>query len=330
MLMNVVVTGATGFVGRALVRALVGPSGNACRVVALARDAAKARRQLDGGDAVAAVGLDDEPGLRAALASADAVINLAGENLFAGRWTEARKKALRDSRIATTERLVRGLATAHQAGPAQEARAAGKPLPVLISTSAVGFYGDAGDRVLDESSAPSRGGVAGADFAAELCRDWEDAALAARPHTSRIVLTRFGIILGKGGGALDAMRPLFRAGLGGRLGNGEQWVSWIHLDDAIAALLAVLPGGKCATLDGPVNFTAPAPARNRELTEALGESLHRPTILPAPAFALSLALGERAGMLLASQRVLPRALVDAGFAFRYPELGPAVAQAVAA
>jgi uncharacterized protein len=343
--MNVVVTGATGFVGSALVRALVRDH----RVVALARDPAKARKQLataletqvngkpDGKGpsltaSITAVGLDDAPGLRAALASADAIINLAGENLFDGRWTDERKRALRASRIATTERVVKALADSHGAHDPRESRderPAARPLPVLVSASAVGFYGDAGDRLLDEHSPPSHGGVAGADFAAELCRDWEAAALAARPRTSRVVLGRFGIILGRHGGALDAMRPLFRAGLGGRLGSGDQWVSWIHLDDVIAALLALLPGGKHDSLDGPVNFTAPAPASNRQLTEALGQALHRPTVVPAPAFALSLALGERAGMLLASQRVIPQALTAAGFAFRYAALAPAVADAVA-
>ncbi len=349
--MNVIVTGATGFVGSALLRALTGassasssssatssgpglpPSLGASKVTALVRDVARGRRALAealdpaAGKAspldenrVRVISVDDGPGLRASLAAADAVVNLAGESLFSGRWTEERKRSLRASRVATTERLVRALA---------EARPASAPLPVLLSTSAVGYYGDAGDRVLDEEASPSHGGVAGADFAAELCRDWEAAALAARPHASRIVLQRFGILLGKGGGALAAMRPLFRAGLGGRLGDGKQWVSWMHLDDVVAALLAALPGGALSTLDGPVNFVAPEPATNRQLTEALGEAVHRPTILPAPAFALSLALGERAGLLLSSQRVVPRALLAAGFTFRHPALGEAVADALA-
>ncbi len=340
--MNVVVTGATGFVGSALLRALTrsgsGAVAGSGKVTALVRDVGRGRRALakalatgdgetSGGkptpldeNRVRVISVDDGPGVRASLAAADAVVNLAGESLFSGRWTEERKRSLRASRVATTERLVRALV---------EARPAANPLPAFLSTSAIGYYGDAGDRVLDEDAAPSHGGVAGADFAAELFHDWEAAALAAKPHASRVVLLRFGILLGQGGGALAAMRPLFRAGLGGRLGDGKQWVSWMHLDDVIAAVIAALPGGALAGLDGPVNFVAPEPATNRQLTEALGGALHRPTILPAPAFALNLALGERAGLLLASQRVVPRQLLAAGFAYRHPELTEAVADSVA-
>ncbi len=309
--MHVVVTGATGFVGGALLSALLRDDR---RVTALVRDPAKARQRLP--SAVEAVAIADDAAVRGVLAEAQGVVNLAGENLFSQRWTDKRKEELRDSRVGTTERLVRALAASGRK----------QPLQAFVSASAVGYYGDAGDRILDEQSPLGEG------FAAELCRDWEAAALAARPHAQRVVLARFGIILGPGGGALEALRKVFQLGLGGRLGSGDQWMPWIHVSDVIVALLMMLKGSplpeSAAQLDGPVNVVAPSAVRNRELVAALGEVLHRPTILPAPAFAMKLALGERAEMLLGSQHVVPRALTDAGFLYRHPQLEPAVADAL--
>lgn len=342
--MHVVITGATGFVGTALVTALR-RAGH--RVTALSRDPERARRDLarvatpssDPGNRtpLAAVRLDDDAAVREALREADGVVNLAGENLFAKRWTDARKEQLRASRVATTERLVRLLGEARAA--------AGRPLDVLVSASAVGYYGTHPERATGDGrgAAPNDAPVlderapAGDDFAAALCRDWEAAALAARPHAVRVVLARLGIVLGDGG-ALAAMRPLFRAGLGGRLGSGEQWVSWIHISDLIVALLVLLEGALldaagsslARPLDGPVNLVAPAPAQNKDLTAALARAVHRPAFLPAPALALRLVMGsDRAEMLLGGQRVVPRTLTDAGFLFRYPELHAAVAAAIA-
>jgi hypothetical protein len=348
--MKILVTGATGFIGAALVTALR-RAGHG--VIALSRDPERAHRDLatratpatpatpasDPGNqaALAVVRLGDDDAVRQALRDADGVVNLAGENLFAKRWTAARKQVLRDSRVATTERLVRLLGEARAA--------AGRPLDVLVSASAVGYYGAHPERAGgDGRGGPAEAPIlderapAGDDFAAQLCRDWEAAALAARPHARRVVLARLGIVLGDGG-ALATMRPLFRAGLGGRLGSGEQWVSWIHLSDLIDALRALLEGAivdaagatQARPFDGPVNLVAPAPAQNHELTAALARAVRRPAVLPAPALALRLVMGgDRAEMLLGGQRVVPGALGDAGFRFRYPELHAAVAAAIAA
>lgn len=295
---QIVVTGATGFVGRALCLRL---RRDGHQLTALVRDAARAKGQL--GAEVCAVALDDEAAVRAAVVGADAVVNLAGEPILDRRWTEARKQALRDSRLGITRRLAALLAQ----------RAA--PLTVLVSASAVGLYGDAGDRELGEDAPP------GDDFAARLCRDWEEAAEAARPHARRVVRARLGIVLGGEGGALFAMLPLFRAGLGGRVGSGEQWVPWIHLEDAADALAWAVGSPQA---DGAYNVVAPHPVRNRELAAALGRAVRRPAVVPAPALAVRAALGQRAQMVLGSQRALPRRLLAAGLAFRYPTLPEAL------
>lgn len=306
--MHIVVTGATGFVGGALTAALLRADQ---RVTALVRDPSRARRQLATG--VDAVAIDDASAVRTALAGAQAVVNLAGENLFTKRWTEERKRVLRDSRVATTQRLVDLLDGRKE------------PLEVFLSASAVGYYGDTGDRPVDERAPCGEG------FAAELCRDWEAAAEKARPLARRVVLSRFGIILGDGG-ALGPLRKLFGLGLGGKLGSGDQWMPWIHHTDAIAALLLLLGRAPllehAPVLDGPVNVTAPAPVRNRDFTEAIGKALHRPTILPVPSFAMKLAMGERAEMLLGGQHVVPRKLTDAGFLYRHSEIFAAVEAAL--
>lgn len=300
--MKIAVTGATGFIGRALCLRL---AGGGHRVLALVRNAARAGALL--GAEVECAAWDDEVAAGQALASVDAVVNLAGEPILDKRWTATRKRELLTSRLVVTERLVAQLALrAPWSG-------------VLISASAVGYYGDAGERELDERAGP------GDDFAAHLCRDWEAAARTAEAHGARVVLARLGIVLGAGGGALASMLPMFSRGLGGRVGSGEQWVPWIHLDDAIAALVRALEDG---ALRGPVNVVAPAPVRNRELATELGRALGRPARLPAPALALRAALGERAGLLLGSQRALPRALEAAGFSFRYGTLPQALTAAL--
>ncbi|MBP8806476.1 MAG: TIGR01777 family oxidoreductase [Kofleriaceae bacterium] len=300
--MNLVVTGATGFLGRALGLRLA-RDGHA--ITALARDPAGARAVLGAEVAVAALG--EPAAVAAAIASADAVINLAGEPILDRRWTARRRAALRASRIDLTARLVAAIA------------ARGRRLPVLVSASAVGWYGDRGDQVLDEASGPGDG------FAAELCRDWELAAEAARSHCDRVVRARIGIVLGGEGGALTAMRRPFAWGVGGPVGSGRQWVPWIHLDDAVEALVRAVTDPR---LDGAVNLVAPVPTQNRALGEAIGAALGRPSWLPAPSLGVRLALGERAGLVLGGQRVLPAALTAVGFRWAYPELGPAVAEAL--
>lgn len=295
--MRTVILGATGFVGRALVMML---QGRGHEVVVLARDPRRAARMLPTGVEVADF-LDDLP-LAAAVANAGAVVNLAGEPIAGSRWTARRKQQLVASRVDATRRLV----------AAVEART--DRLPVFVSASATGWYGDRGDEELDERSAPGDG------FAADLCRAWERAALAA--PAARVVVTRFGVILGREAGALATLRPVYRLGLGGPIGNGSAWLPWIHLDDAVAAIVHAIEHG---TLAGPIAVVAPGPVRQRDFARAYGRSLHRPAVVRTPRAALRIALGEAAEIATVSQRVVPRALVASGFAFRFPALDGALA-----
>ena len=292
--MKVLVTGATGFIGRALVAAL---RARGDEVRALARDPAKAR----GGLGVDAFAWDSKTTVPAdAMRGVDAVVHLAGEGIADKRWSAKRKAELRDSRIEGTRRVV-------------EAIAAADPRPkVLVSGSAIGFYGDVPEGDLTES------GAAGKDFLARLCVDWEKEALAAEKHGVRVVLLRSGVVLGKGGGALAKMLLPFKLGAGGPIGSGKQWMSWIHLEDEVGLVLHALDR---AELSGPVNATAPTPVRNREFVRAFGKALRRPAITPAPAFAMKLAFGEMASVtLLAGQKVLPAKAQSSGYRFRQPEL----------
>lgn len=233
----------------------------------------------------------------------DAVINLAGEPIVDARWTEQRKQVLRDSRIALTEGLVSRIAAARQ-----------KPA-VLLSGSAVGYYGGRGDLMLDEESG------AGADFAAQLCIDWEAAALAAEKHGVRVCLLRTGLILSREGGLLGRMLPPFRLGLGARVGDGRQWMSWVHIEDYVALLLRLLGDEQ---MRGPYNMTAPVPVTNSEFTATLASALHRPAALVAPAALLRLSLGESASILLDGQRVLPARLTATGCQFEFATLQSAL------
>ena len=286
----VLVTGATGFIGRALVQRLLG-TGH--RVRALVRDPARARALLG-----PEVELVDGPGLTAAIADASAVVNLAGESIAGGRWTARRKRLITASRIDVTQAVVAAIG----------ARAT--PLPVLVSASAVGRYGEGGDAELDEGAPPGRG------FAAELCQRWEHEAERARGPAQRVVLARFGVVLGRGGGALPSLARVTRLGLGGPIAGGRQWLPWIHLDDAVAAIVHALT----TPVDGALNVVAPAPVRQRELARLLGRVLHRPALLPTPGLLLRAALGEGAALVRASQRVVPAALARSGFAFTQPDL----------
>lgn len=252
-------------------------------------------RLTDAGHVALAVPRDAAP------PTCDALVHLAGEPV-AQRWTEAAKKRIYDSRVEGTRRLVSALST-------QSSRPR-----VLVCASAVGYYGSRGDQILTEASS------GGSDFLARVVVDWEDAAQSAEALGIRVVRLRFGIVLGHGG-TLAKLLPLFRFGIGGRLGSGHQWMAWVHIDDVVDLIVFAL---NFAAIRGAVNATAPHPVTNEEFTEQLAIALHRPAILPVPAFALKLALGEMSEMVLASQRVLPTVAKSAGFRFQYPELRPAL------
>jgi uncharacterized protein (TIGR01777 family) len=242
-----------------------------------------------------------------ALEGFSAVINLSGANLAGKRWTPAYKRELVESRVNTTQALSQALASLRQ------------PPQVYIVASATGIYGDRGDELLDESSAPGQG------FLADLCRAWEDATETADKAGIRVVHLRTGVVMGSGG-ALAKMLPIFRLGLGGPLGSGRQWMSWIALDDWIAAAHFLL---NQKNLSGPINMVAPQPVTSADFAHALGRAVHRPAVLSAPEFALHLAMGEMADeALLASQRAVPKRLLDAGFHFRYPGIDEALREAV--
>lgn len=299
--MNILITGGTGFIGSALTRRLAAQDH---QVTVLSRTPAKVTSTF--GSQVKALGRLDEMN---AADSYDVVINLAGAPIFDKRWTDARKKILLESRISLTDRLVTNMAA----------------LPVkprlLISGSAVGFYGDQGDTLLTEQSA------AHDDFAHRLCHGWEQSALQAEQFGTRVCLIRTGLVLAHGGGILQRMLLPFRLGLGGRIGDGRQWMSWIHRNDWIAIAQAMISDD---TMRGPYNATAPAPVTNGEFTKLLADCLKRPAVLPVPSWALKLALGEMAELVLGSQRVIPQRLLDQGFQFEYPDLKSALEQALSA
>jgi uncharacterized protein (TIGR01777 family) len=239
------------------------------------------------------------------LEGCDAVVHLAGENVGTGRWTAARKAAIRDSRVNGTRFLCDALA------------GLARPPKTLVCASAIGYYGDRGADVLTEESPP------GAGFLPEVCREWEAASAPAAQKGIGVVALRIGMVLSPKGGALARMLPLFRAGLGGVIGGGRQYVSWVALDDLVGIVLHALQSGE---LRGPVNAVAPRPVTNREFTKALGDALSRPTPLPVPAFALRLAVGREMAdaLLLASARAVPRRLEETGYRFRFPELPAAL------
>jgi uncharacterized protein len=242
-----------------------------------------------------------------ALTEVDAVVNLCGVNIAQRRWSGAFKQSLRDSRITPTEVLANAVADAG--------------VETLINASAVGFYGDTKDRVVDEN------GRAGRGFLAQLCQDWEAATLPAQYGGARVVLVRTGLVLAPAGGALRRLRPLFWAGLGARLGSGRQYMSWISLEDEVRALLFAISH---PTLSGPVNMTGPAPVTNAEFTTAFGRAVNRPTPLMLPGFAVRGALGEFADEgLLIGQRAIPSALERAGFQFHHKTIGEALGYATA-
>lgn len=300
-LQSVLVTGATGLVGSRIVSALLARN---TPVRVLTRDPEAAIRRL--GSRVSAIGWDGVAPPAAAVDGCDGVLHLAGEPVFGGLPTAARRRRIRNSRVDSTRDLV------HAIG---ELPASRRPRS-FVCASAVGFYGDRGDERLDEDAS------AGEGFLAGVCRDWEAAAARADAFDVRVAQLRIGIVLAREGGALPQLALPFRFGAGGRVGSGRQWVPWIHIDDLVALFLAVLDA---EDLSGPINAVAPEPVRNSEFTRALGRVLKRPTLLPVPGFALRAALGELAGELLGSRRVIPSRALAHGFVFAQPDLEAALA-----
>jgi hypothetical protein len=279
--MNVAITGASGFVGRAL-----------------------SERLRASGHSVTAISLRTQPAPEV-FAGCQAVVNLAGEPV-AQRWTAAARERISNSRIQGTRSLVAALRK--------------HPPEVLVSASAVGYYGSRGDEILTEDSPPA------SDFLGHVAVGWEQEAVAAEQFGMRVVIPRIGVVLGRGGGALAQILLPFRLGVGGRLGTGKQWMSWIALDDLVSLIEFAIED---AVLSGPVNAVAPNPVTNAVFTHELAATLHRPAILPVPAFALKILFGEMSQVLLGGQRVIPQAALRAGFPFRFPDLSEALRAALA-
>ncbi len=306
--MRVLVTGATGFIGRALVPALIGRGHSA---VALTRSRERALDRLGAEPEIATIP-DGDSALAALVAQVercDAVVSLAGEPVIGARWTAARRERIVASRAGLTEKIVRAIGLAKSRPRA------------FVSASAVGFYGDRGDAELGEDAA------AGDGFLARTCVAWEDAARAAESLGVRVARMRIGIVLGREGGALATMLPAFRAGVGGPLGSGRQFVPWVHLHDVVRMFATALDDER---FDGAINCSAPAPATSREFARALGRAVRRPAIIPVPALALRAAFGDAASAMLASQRALPRRLEALGFRFAFPSIDSALADVTGA
>lgn len=291
--MKIAVSGASGLIGSALMPVL---RAEGHEMLTLVRRAPHAPHEIRW-----------DPGLGEldvrALAGVDAAVHLAGAGVAAHRWTDAYKRIIRESRISGTRTLATALAGL-------------TPVPrVLVSGSAIGYYGDTGDQVVDESA------PAGSDFLARVCADWEAATAPAHAAGIRVAHIRTGLVLSRDGGALERQLPFFRWGVGGRLGSGRQYWSFITLEDEVRAIMFLLGA---SSISGPVNLTAPAPVTNAEATLALGHALHRPALLPVPGLALRAVLGEFSSDILGSQRVIPRVLLDAGFTFSHPDITTAM------
>lgn len=296
--MKIIVSGASGLVGSALVPRLEQAGHEVVRLVRTSGASGTGAIQWN----PANQNLDPS-----AISGADAIVNLNGRSIADGRWNNEVKAELRSSRIDSTETIVDAIAVAE------------KPPRVLVNASAVGFYGDRGDEVLDESSS------VGGDFLAGLCRDWEAAAFAAASDRTRVATVRLGIVLADGG-ALDRMLLPFKLGFGGPIGSGRQFWPWIGLDDVAGSIQFLIDDD---TISGPVNLVAPHETRCKEFARTLGSVLRRPAFMPAPAFAVRAALGEMAdALLLASQRVRPKALEEAGYEFQAPKLEDAIRTAL--
>jgi hypothetical protein len=306
-MMNILMTGATGLVGTALVKKLTAEGHTIYRLTRAEspKSSAKEAGVFDLPWNASSGEIGESGGSRAGQvpANVDAVINLAGAPVVGGRWTKERKALLRSSRVDTTRGLVSAISKMEK-----------KPR-VLISASAIGYYGNRGEELVTEKSAP------GTDFLAELAKEWENEAVKAEEFGVRVVLLRFGIILAKQGGALPKMMLPFKFGLGGKLGSGRQWTSWIALQDVVAIVQEALRNDRWK---GPMNLLAPQAARNSDFTKSLAKVLHRPAIFTAPAFALKLAMGEMAETLLGGVRVAPQVLVQNGYRFLHANLDEAL------
>ncbi|OXM41149.1 TIGR01777 family oxidoreductase [Amycolatopsis alba] len=293
--MRVLIAGASGLIGTSLTKRLRGSGHEVVRLVRREERAADERRWDPPAGEIADGALD----------GIDAVVNLAGAPLLPGRWSAARKQVLLDSRVEPTEVLAEAVAE--------------HGIPVLVNASAVGYYGDPGPSLVDETSPVGRG------FLAELCGAWEGATETAATSGARVVRIRTGLVLARKGGLLDVLRPLFRLGLGGKLGDGKQYMPWISLDDEVGAIVFALEND---SLSGAVNLSGPQPATNTAFTKALGRAVHRPAIWQVPGFAMKIALGQAAEeMALFGQRAMPKALEEAGYEFRHPTLEDALAAA---
>jgi hypothetical protein len=296
--MKILITGGTGFVGTQLTSRLIQEG----HVVTILTRTLKREKGTSPGISY----LEGDPTRKgpwqASIKDHDAVINLAGASIFS-KWTEEHKRAIRESRVNTTRNIVEGIPSPLQ-----------KPF-TLLSTSAVGYYGFCGDEELVEDSPP------GNDFLARIAVEWEKEALKARDKGARVVITRFGIVMGEKGGALSQMIPLFKKYIGGPIGSGKQWFSWVHIKDLAEAFVFLL---KHPEISGPVNVCSPNPVRNKDLAKALGKALHRPSFMPAPGFMIKLVLGEFGSVILEGQRVIPKKLLENGFVFQYPHIHKAL------
>lgn len=297
MNMKLLITGGTGFVGTCLTRRLL-DRGDEVWVVG----SSGGQRSDSPTDSLHFIQADtrEKGGWLDNIEQYDAIINLTGRTIF-NLWSERYKKEIMDSRILTTQNIVNAL-------PMQTD-------VTLLNASAAGFYGDCGDREVDETS------PGGKDFLAEVCRKWEEVALSAEAKGARVGILRFGVVLGRDGGAIGTMKTPFKLGLGGPIGSGRQWFPWIHIDDLLKATLFILDG---TDLEGLYNFTSPGFVRQKEFAKILGSVVNRPAFLPTPAFVMKTALGEFGQSLLMGQKAYPRALLDKGFVFQYPELREAL------
>lgn len=297
--MKYIITGATGFVGRRLVAALLKKGDE---VTVLSRNISKARAVFPSQVSVVAWDPITEPAPEVALVGRDAVIHLAGEGVAEKRWTVRQKAKILDSRVLSTRHLVKSINAVPNAPK------------IFVGASAIGYYGNRGEEVLDESSS------AGVGFLPDVCRDWESESVKLSTAVRRVVV-RMGIVLGREGGALKPLIPIFSLGGGGPVGNGRQWMSWIHVDDLVSLLIHA---AETPSVRGAVNGTAPHPVRNTEFTKALGSALNRPAILPVPSFALRFVMGEMSDLVLFSQNVVPKVPVASGFTFKFPRVQDAL------